>query len=216
MTNPLELTILKNYNRLAIRQLFDVYIKKFFCIAVCSCFLLLQSCSTSRNTNKINSPGEIRSTVVIKKKVAPVKIDVKNADADEVVSFAETLKGVPYKYGSMIKEQGFDCSGFVNYVFNHFKISVPRTTVQFTNAGMEVSIKESRRGDIILFTGSDAKSGVVGHMGFVTKNARQHFEFIHAASGNGVGVIVSELNSYFIPRFVKVIRIFPDELKKAK
>jgi cell wall-associated NlpC family hydrolase len=178
--------------------------------------LVLQSCSSARKGTTVIATGEIKSTVVIKKYVAPVRIDVKNTNANELVDFAETLKGVPYKYGSMVKEKGFDCSGFVNYVFNHFKINVPRTTVQFTNAGKEVSIKDSKRGDIILFTGSDAKSGVVGHMGFVTRNTRQNFEFIHAASGNDAGVIVSGMNSYFIPRFVKVIRVFPDEMKKAK
>jgi cell wall-associated NlpC family hydrolase len=144
--------------------------------------------------------------VVIKKKV-PVKIiNTKNISADEVVSFAETLLGVKYSYGSSVKEKGFDCSGFINYVFNHFKIPVPRISSDFTNAGKEIPITDSRRGDIILFTGSDAKSGVVGHMGIITQNEKGNIEFIHAATSRGV--MISGMNSYFVPRFVKVNRIF--------
>ncbi len=172
---------------------------------------MLQSCSSSRktsNSNRSNDINDIKSTVVIKNNPARRNIDVKNVQADELVDFAKTLVGVPYKYGSLKKENGFDCSGFVNYVFNHFKISVPRTTVDFTNAGKEIPFKESRPGDIILFTGSNASSGVVGHMGIITIHDKKNFRFIHAASGNGVGVIISEMNSYFIPRFVKVIRVF--------
>jgi cell wall-associated NlpC family hydrolase len=108
----------------------------------------------------------------------------------------------------MVKENGFDCSGFINYVFNHFKISVPRVSKDFTNAGQAVSTLESKRGDIILFTGSDPNSGVVGHMGIITRNDRGVLQFIHAASGKGGGVMISTMNSYFMPRFVKVIRIF--------
>ena len=81
-------------------------------------------------------------------------------------------------YGSANKDKGFDCSGFVWYVFSHFNIKVPRTTVEYTNAGKKIKPKKSKRGDIILFTGSDSKSGVVGHMGIVTKCNKKSFQFI--------------------------------------
>lgn len=152
--------------------------------------------------------SSIKSTVVIKNNVPAVYIDVKKVEAATLVNFAKTLQGVPYKYGSAKKENGFDCSGFINYVFNHFNIKVPRTSVAFTNAGVEVPIAQSKEGDLILFTGSDAKSGIVGHMGIVTKTTADNVFFIHAASGGGKGVLISSLNSYFIPRFVKVIRVF--------
>ncbi len=173
--------------------------------------LVLQSCSsTKKTTNPVAgaSAWEVQSRVEIKDKVPPRKIDVKQVDPTELTAFAETLVGIPYRYGSMKREVGFDCSGFINYVFNHYKIVVPRTTVAFTNAGQEVSIRDSKRGDLILFTGSDAASGVVGHMGIVTENKENSFWFIHASTSSGV--VVSTLNSYFTPRFVKVIRLFPD------
>lgn len=178
-------------------------------VALCLTAWMLQSCGASRKTTSSDAVNvkELKSMVVVKKKVPIRNIDVKSVDANGLVSFAETLIGTPYRYRSMKKEDGFDCSGFINYVFTNFKISVPRTSSDFTNAGLEVKPGESRRGDIILFTGSDANSGEVGHMGIITENRKDNFTFIHASSGKGV--MFSSLNSYFIPRFVKVIRIFP-------
>lgn len=170
--------------------------------------LILTGCSASRRTNKPETTNstDIRSSVVIKKKVPERNIDTKNIAANDAVDFAKTLIGVKYKYGSMDKERGFDCSGFINYVFNHFHISVPRTSADFTNAGINIPIEYSKAGDIILFTGSDVKSGVVGHMGIITENNNGDVKFIHASESSGV--MISGMNSYFIPRFVKVNRIF--------
>ncbi len=185
--------------------------RNIYLLAIVASFLFLQSCSSTRKSGSTETDtrnSAIKSRVVIKYKVPARTINTKNIVADEVVSFAETLLGVPYKYGSMVKENGFDCSGFINYVFNHFKIAVPRSSVDFTNAGKEVSIENCKRGDIILFTGSNASSGVVGHMGIITKNEKNRIQFIHAASGKGAGVSISGMNSYFVPRFVKVIRVF--------
>ena len=78
--------------------------------------------------------------------------------------------------------------------------------MDFTNAGKEVLLKESLPGDLILFTGSDAKSGEVGHMGIITENKNGWISFIHASSSSGV--MISGMNSYFIPRYVKTNRVF--------
>ncbi len=182
--------------------------RSFYIIVAVFFFGFLQSCSSSKRSVSSTNDSEIKSRVIIKHKVPAKKIDTKNIDADELVTFAESLQGVPYKYGSTDIKKGFDCSGFISYVFNHFKISVPRTSSDFTNAGTEVSVRASRRGDIILFTGSDAGSGTVGHMGIITANSHKKITFIHSASGGGRGVMISGMSEYFIARFVKVIRIF--------
>lgn len=185
-------------------------LKSLSFFAAIICIIILTGCGASRKTGtsvSTNKSTDIESKVVIKNKVAPRVINTKNVKPEEVVQFAETLIGVKYKYGSMSREKGFDCSGFINYVFNHFKISVPRITVDFTNAGTEIPAKLSRPGDLILFTGSDAQSGVVGHMGLITENKNGELKFIHASTSSGV--MISGMNSYFLPRFVKVNRIFP-------
>ena len=177
-------------------------------VSFCALIPLLHSCSSSRRTTSAGKDSEIISHVKLKGNVAAKKIDTKEVRADDLVVFAESLQGVPYQYGSADIKKGFDCSGFITYVFNHFNISVPRTSASFTNAGMEVSIKESMPGDLILFTGSDPNSGVVGHMGIITKNKNNNVSFIHSASGGGKGVMISGMSAYFINRFVKVIRVF--------
>jgi len=74
---------------------------------------------------------------------------------EELVAFAQTLKGVPYQYASCDPGSGFDCSGFIYYVFGHFGITVPRSSADFTNLGYAVDRKAAKAGDLILFTGTD-------------------------------------------------------------
>lgn len=176
-------------------------------IIIITAILLLHSCSSSRKTVS-NDSNTVPAAHKSKNNVPPVKIDTKDVPAAEVVEFAQTLIGIKYKYGSASKEQGFDCSGFISYVFNHFNIQVPRTSVSFTNAGREINITECLPGDLILFTGSDPTGWIVGHMGIITHNNKGKVKFIHSASGNNKGVMISDMNPYFSARFVKVIRIF--------
>ncbi|MEO6582892.1 MAG: C40 family peptidase [Ferruginibacter sp.] len=172
-------------------------------------FILIAGCSTHKQvTNTVSNKAgvAIKSTVRLTENIPAISIKAKDISGEEVAVFAETLKGVPYLYGSSKKEAGFDCSGFITYVFNHFKIAVPRSAKQFTNAGPAVSSLQCKMGDLILFTGSNINSGLVGHMGMITQNNKGVLQFIHASSGKGV--IVSGMNSYFLPRFVKIIRVF--------
>jgi cell wall-associated NlpC family hydrolase len=127
----------------------------------------------------------------------------------ELIAFAKTLTGIPYKYASTDPSQGFDCSGFITYVFQHFNITVPRSSVDFTNVGKDVDVHSARTGDLILFTGTDSTVRVVGHMGIVTENT-DSLRFIHSTSGKADGVTITALNKYYQGRFVKVINIFAE------
>ena len=186
--------------------------KNFVLTVVIISVFILTGCSASR---KIKSPAaeankDIRGKAIGKNKEPERTVDTKKVSTNDVVSFAETLIGIKYKYGAESVEDGFDCSGFVNYVFNHFNISVPRVTVDFANTGEEVPIEESKPGDIILFTGSNAKSRIVGHVGIITENNNGDIKFIHASTSRGV--MISGMNSYFLPRFIKVNRVFPESM----
>ncbi len=140
-------------------------------------------------------------------------VDTRNVRPAELVNFAQKLLHVPYRYASADPAQGFDCSGFITYVFNNFHISVPRSSIDFTNVGLEVPVNEAKQGDLILFTGTESDSSYitrsVGHMGIVTQNT-DSLRFIHASSGKANGVTITPLNEYYLRRFVKVIRVFPD------
>ncbi len=142
------------------------------------------------------------------KDTLPGQIATGNIRREAVVAFAETLMGTPYRYASTDPVVGFDCSGFITYVFNHFQIKVPRSSIDFTNVGKEISVNDAHRGDIILFTGTDSTERFVGHMGIIISNANGELQFIHSSSGKAHGVTVSPLKGYYMGRFVKVIRIF--------
>lgn len=126
----------------------------------------------------------------------------------EVITYAQSLRGIPYKYGSIDPVGGFDCSGFITYVFNHFGINVPRTSADFTFAGHEVELKNAKTGDLILFTGTDTTNRTVGHMGIIEALPGEELKFIHSTSGKHYGVTETFFNAYYKARYVKTIRIF--------
>lgn len=126
---------------------------------------------------------------------------------DSIVAFAKTLLGKPYVYGCMAPSTGFDCSGFINYVYHHFNIPVPRSSVDFTNYGKEIPLEKARAGDLILFTGTNASVRTVGHIGIIISDEGSDTQFIHASSGKEMAVIITPLNDRYKARFVKVIRV---------
>jgi cell wall-associated NlpC family hydrolase len=132
-----------------------------------------------------------------------------NTTPAELLAYAQTLIGIPYKYGSIDPAAGFDCSGFITHVFNHFNINVPRSSIDFTNVKREVPVAEAKAGDIVLFTGTDSSIRDVGHMGIITSNDNSTVNFIHSTSGKANGVTITPMNKYYMGRFVKVLRIFP-------
>lgn len=128
---------------------------------------------------------------------------------DSLVAFGKSLVGTPYLYASSDPANGFDCSGFITYVFNHFGIAVPRSSVDFTDVGLEIPKEIASPGDLILFTGTDSTIRSVGHMGIVESNEKGNLLFLHSTSGRAYGVVISPLKGYYEARFVKVIRVFP-------
>ena len=135
-------------------------------------------------------------------------IDTKNVSPEDLVAFALRWQHIPYLYASADPNRGFDCSGFIYFVFNHFNIDVPRSSVEFTEMGRLVSKEEARKADLILFTGTDSLIQEVGHMGIVIDNS-DSLRFIHSSSGKAQGVTITALNEHYIQRFVSVRRIFP-------
>ena len=138
-------------------------------------------------------------------------IDTRNVSPNDVIGFAETLIGTPYVYGSTDPKVGFDCSGFITYVFSKFGIAVPRSSIQFTNVGKTIPLQNAQRGDIILFTDPDVDNTIslrVGHMGLITSNENGILNFIHSSSGKAMGVVITPFNEHYQKRYVRIGRIF--------
>ncbi|RYY30950.1 MAG: NlpC/P60 family protein [Sphingobacteriaceae bacterium] len=126
----------------------------------------------------------------------------------QLITFAKTLQGIRYKYGSINPNEGFDCSGFITYVFNHFNIAVPRTSVGFTDVHHEIPLRNAKPGDLVLFTGTDSTIRIVGHMGIFVSPPGLPLQFIHSTSGKANGVTITPLNAYYMGRYVKTVRVF--------
>ena len=127
---------------------------------------------------------------------------------DSIELFGKEFLGVPYIYGGTSKK-GFDCSGFVYYVFNQFDISVPRTSSQFGKFGKEVSIDSVKKGDILVFLSPTRNA--IGHIGIVTDPKGMETEFIHASSGKEMQVMISSLKQpNYNRRFVKAISVLEE------
>ena len=88
-----------------------------------------------------------------------------------MIRFCKKYIGTNYQYGSCSPSDGFDCSGFVYFVFNHFNIKVPRSSSDFIKIGKTIHPDSFKIGDIIIFTGTNMKVRTAGHVGIILSNA---------------------------------------------
>lgn len=124
---------------------------------------------------------------------------------DSIVEYGINLLGTPYvTAGNGI--EGFDCSGYVYFVFQHFDIEVPRSSAGYENFGTEVPIENVRKGDLLLFLSPTRDT--IGHIGIVSIANGKESDFIHATSGGEMKVVTTNLsNEGYTRRFVKAIRV---------
>lgn len=127
---------------------------------------------------------------------------------DSIVDYAQHQLGIPYVWGGTT-EKGFDCTGFVYFVFKKFGIKVSRASSGYENVGNDVALLESKPGDIMLFTGTDASKRRVGHAGIVLNNQDGNVDFIHSSSSKRhFGVTITRYNaSGYVKRFLRVINV---------
>ncbi len=74
-------------------------------------------------------------------------------DGSSVVSYASGFVGNPYVYGGNSLTEGTDCSGFVSLVYQHFGVSLPRSSYALQSSGQAVSYENAQPGDIICYPG---------------------------------------------------------------
>ena len=161
------------------------------------------------NDSLVQNTGDTILPPIIPKGSEPVDISTGKTTPAELISFAASLTGTPYKYGSTNPKKGFDCSGFITYVFNHFGIAVPRRSIDFTFVNHEIDMSQAKAGDLVLFTGTDSTIREAGHMGIVVSPPGEEVRFIHSTSGKDNGVTETSIKPYYMGRYMKTIRIFP-------
>jgi cell wall-associated NlpC family hydrolase len=133
-----------------------------------------------------------------------LKVKKSNPKSDAMISFAKSFLGVPYRYGGTTPS-GFDCSGFINYIFGNFGFSLVRTSYGLAELGETISLANLQPGDLMFFKGSNVKSSSVGHVAMVIEVLPGDVKFIHAANG---GVRIDNLKTkYYVQRYIKSKRL---------
>ena len=143
----------------------------------------------------------ISTAAVLKPKVNARKLAVSRRASHSllfgrrVVGYAKHLLGVPYRYGGSSPRSGFDCSGFVRYVYSHFGVSLPHSSFGDLVLGRRVGRMHLHAGDLVFFDGA-------GHVGIYVGNGR----FIHAPH-TGTVVRISTMAGWYSQRYVGARRI---------
>jgi len=127
-----------------------------------------------------------------------------SAAASAALRTGDQYLGVPYVWGGSTPK-GFDCSGFVQYVYRKQGVELPRTSRQMVNAGRLIPsyIDNLEPGDLMLFAGSD---GVINHVAMYAGNN----QILHSSSsGNGVRYddLSSSRGRYYVTHIVAARRV---------
>lgn len=119
----------------------------------------------------------------------------------EVLVNALSLTGIKYKYGGNSPETGFDCSGFVRYVFMQAtSLTLPRNALAISKLGQPVPKNELQPGDLVFF---NTLKSAFSHVGIYLGNNR----FIHSPSAGGQVRVENMQDSYWAKRFNGAQRI---------
>ena len=124
------------------------------------------------------------------------------ADRQKLLEDATFFKGGKYVWGGT-SPKGFDCSGYVQYLYKKHNINLPRTAWAQSKKGAPVDIHNLQKGDLLFFL-TDKKRGIpVTHVGIYLGNGK----FIHAASRKK-GIIISPIDhGYYARKFVSARRV---------
>jgi cell wall-associated NlpC family hydrolase len=119
----------------------------------------------------------------------------------DVLMGALSLSGTPYKFGGNSPETGFDCSGFVRYVFSQAaNLTLPHGARAISQLGKSIPVEQLQPGDLVFF---NTLKHAFSHVGIYLGDGR----FIHAPSKGGGVHVVSMNDDYWAKRFNGARRI---------
>lgn len=148
--------------------------------------------STPAHTPAAEPPAVIATPAA----APPVEAD---ASAQPLLATALALAGTPYRNGGS-DPSGFDCSGFVQWVFSRHGAALPREVREQYREGDDVDREDVRPGDLVFF---ETVSRGASHVGIALGND----QFVHAPSSRGVVRIERFTSSYWARRWIGARRI---------
>ncbi|MDI9259418.1 C40 family peptidase [Alicyclobacillus sendaiensis] len=123
----------------------------------------------------------------------------------DILAYAKSFLGTPYCWGGDSPKTGFDCSGFVAYVFGHFGMKLPRESHDQATVGAPVSVSNLEPGDLLFFTDTDSYASLypnhVTHVGIYMGNGAM-IESSSAHNGEGVVIVQNVFqNPYYVAHY---------------
>ena len=133
------------------------------------------------------------------------EIPVAPSNGDEQMNnlaiYAMSLYDTPYRSGGTSRASGFDCSGFVQYVFrNSAGLALPRTSLEMSRAGSAVAIDRLKPGDLVFF---NTLHSPYSHVGIYVGEDR----FLHAPSSGRAIMLSNMKEKYWHARYEGARRI---------
>jgi cell wall-associated NlpC family hydrolase len=122
-----------------------------------------------------------------------------SADGYALSGTALSLRGAPYRNGG-IDPSGFDCSGFVRYVYLQHGVDMPREVREQFRVGKNVDRDQLEPGDLVFFT---TTAPGASHVGIVIGGD----QFVHAPSERGVVRVESLSSQYWGSRYIGAKRV---------
>lgn len=131
---------------------------------------------------------------------------IRSAQVDSIISFSKKFIGTPYRYGGRTTK-GFDCSGFMCFVFDNFGLKLPPSSRSQALVGEHVAIDSVQKGDLVFFKGRNPKSPVIGHVAMVVEvSETKDIQFIHSTK-HGLRLDWLSEEPYYKKRFMASRRI---------
>ena len=117
----------------------------------------------------------------------------------QIAGFAQKFLGVPYTWGGAAAS-GFDCSGFIYFVYSNYGVTLPRMADEQYNFGRRVAVADIQPGDLVFYS---TYAPGPSHVGIYVGNG----QFIHASSGAGEVTLTAMSKPYYQARFLGACRI---------
>lgn len=118
----------------------------------------------------------------------------------DIVDHARELMGLKYKFGGNNPRQGFDCSGFVLYLYQNAGIDIERVSRNQAKQGKEISLKNARPGDLVFFK---RRGKPVHHVSVVVEAGVNKLIVVHATNSGVIRENVLE-SRYWEPILYQV------------
>lgn len=135
---------------------------------------------------------------MLQKAIPPETSRGKSDVSRRIVQYALEQLGVPYVWGGTTP-RGFDCSGFVQYVYNKAGLSLPRCADTQYEVGQVISVNHLRPGDLVFFSTYEPGPS---HVGIYLGDGN----FVHASSNTGIS-ITPLFTGYYGPRYIGARRL---------